>query len=435
MKQLFINVLQFALKFLARITLARYKPAIIGVTGSVGKTSTREAIRAVLGKERNARSSSKNFNNELGFPLTILGDWVDIGGVFFWIRVLLVSMFRVIVKDRDYQEVLVLEYAVDHPGDMKYLLGIARPHIAVFTAVGEIPVHVEFFDGPEAVFREKVKLVNQLPSTGFVVLNADDKMVITAQKETRAQVVTYGFSEKSDVRITNFANQLEEGVLYGVSFKFAYHGKIVPVRIKGVLGKAQGYAVAAAAAVGSLFGMNFISIVEALNEKFIPLSGRSRVIPGIKNSVIIDDTYNASPLAMQEALETLHTTSGKRKIAVLGDMLEIGTYTLEAHKDIGKLVAKYADVLITVGLRGKFIAEAALRAGMEKKFVSSFMSVCEAGKFLQAKIVKGDIIIVKGSQSVRMEKIVEEVMLEPEKAGKLLVRQNKVWLAKPGLYE
>ena len=260
-------------------------------------------------------------------------------------------------------------------------------------------------------------------------------MVITAQKETRAQVVTYGFSEKSDVRITNFANQLEEGVLYGVSFKFAYHGKIVPVRIKGVLGKAQGYAVAAAAAVGSLFGMNFISIVEALNEKFIPLSGRSRVIPGIKNSVIIDDTYNASPLAMQEALETLHTTSGKRKIAVLGDMLEIGTYTLEAHKDIGKLVAKYADVLITVGLRGKFIAEAALRAGMEKKFVSSFMSVCEAGKFLQAKIVKGDIIIVKGSQSVRMEKIVEEVMLEPEKAGKLLVRQNKVWLAKPGLYE
>ncbi|MDO8556911.1 MAG: UDP-N-acetylmuramoyl-tripeptide--D-alanyl-D-alanine ligase [Candidatus Jorgensenbacteria bacterium] len=435
MKQFTLNVLQFILKFLARLTIARYKPVIVGVTGSVGKTTTREAIRAVISRERTVRAPSKNFNNELGFPLTILGDWSDIGGVFFWIGVIILSVVRVVFKNSDYPEVLVLEYAIDKPGDMKYLLSIARPQIGVLTAVGEVPVHVEFFAGPEAVFREKAKLISQLPSTGFAILNADDKLALTAEAETRAQVIAFGFSDKADVRLSNFTNQLEEGVLFGSSFKFSYRGNMVPVRIKGSLGKAQAYAAAAAAAIGSLFGANLVSVAEALLDRYNPLAGRTRIIAGLKQSIIIDDTYNASPLAMREGLETLRATSGKRRIAVLGDMLELGTFTLEAHEEVGRLAAKCADVLITVGLRGKFISESAIRAGFDKKKVSAFMSVAEAGKFLQTKLAKGDIVLVKGSQGTRMEKIVKEVMMEPEKAEKLLVRQNKIWLAKPGLYE
>lgn len=435
MKQFALNVLQYILKLLARLTILRYKPAIVGITGSVGKTGTREAIRAVVSSARTVRAPSKNFNNELGFPLTILGDWNDVGGIFFWIWVCIAGLFRLIVKSKNYPEVLVLEYAVDHPGDMKYLLGIARPEIGVFTAVGDVPVHVEFFAGSQAVYKEKVKMISQLPATGFSVLNADDALVAGAQKETRSHAITYGFSEKADMRIANLANQLEDGVLYGISFKFNSHGKVVPVRIQGILGRAHAYAAGAAAVVGSLLGMNLVAIAEALGDKYRTLPGRMRIIPGLKSAVIIDDTYNASPLAVKEALDALKTTPGKRKIAALGDMLEIGTYTLESHEQAGKQAAKCADMLVTVGLRGKFIAEAAVKAGMPKRMISSFMSVNEAAKFIEGKIAKGDVILVKGSQGTRMEKIVKEIMLEPEKAEKLLVRQNKIWLAKPGLYE
>lgn len=435
MKQIILNVLQFTLKFLARATISRYKPVIVGVTGSVGKTTTREAVRAVISRARSVRAPSKNFNNELGFPLTILGDWHDVGGAFFWLRVIIASAARIIFKDSDYPEVLVLEYAVDKPGDMKYLLSIARPNIGILTAIGEVPVHVEFFAGPEAVLREKAKLISQLPATGFAVLNADDALVLTVKTETRAQVITYGFSEKADFRLSNFTNQLEEGFLFGSSFKFSYGGNVVPAKIKGALGKTQGYASAAAAVIGTLFGINLVSAAEALYEKYNPLPGRARIVAGIKNSVIIDDTYNASPLAMKEGLETLRATPCRRRIAVLGDMLELGTYTLESHEEIGRLAAKCADILITVGIRGKFIGEAAMRAGLDKKDIQIFMSVAEAGKFLQSRLTKGDIVLIKGSQGTRMEKIVKEVMLEPEKADKFLVRQNKVWLAKTGLYE
>jgi len=177
-----------------------------------------------------------------------------------------------------------------------------------------------------------------------------------------------------------------------------------------------------------------VEIAEALN-RYESLPGRFKIIAGVKSSTVIDDTYNASPLAMQEALDTLRSLKAKRKIAVLGDMLEIGKYTLQAHESIGRLAAKSVDILITIGLRAKFIAEAAIRAGLPKRSIFNFMSVVEAGVFLRNKIQKGDLILIKGSQAVRMEKIVKEIMAEPGRASELLVRQSKVWLHKPGMYD
>lgn len=433
MKKFLLSILKNVLKKLAELTLKRYKPGIIGVTGNVGKTSTKEAIGTVLKSTRRVRASSKNFNNELGLPLSILGDWQKTEGVLFWLKVIFVSIFNLIFKNKSYPEVIVLEYGVDRAGDMKYLLDVARPHIGVFTAIGDVPVHIEFFSGPDAILREKSKLISQLPTTGFAILNADDERVISTRELTRANVITFGFLNGADMRISNFSNYCDDENA-GVTFKLTYGGSIVPVRIDGVLGRAPAYAAAAAAIVGLTFGMNLVKIAEALFEYKSP-AGRQKVIKGIKHSLVIDDTYNASPLAVEEALETLKSLKAKRRIAVLGDMLELGKFTLEVHESMGKLVADGIDLLFTVGTRGKIIAESAIKSGLSNKKVFSFNNIYEAGMQIQQKIQKGDLILIKGSQGVRMEKIVKEIMAEPGKARELLVRQNKAWLRKNGLYD
>jgi len=444
MRDLLLKFLAWMLRVLARRTVLRYKPGLVGVTGSVGKTSTKMAIAAVLKSTRRVRASGKSFNNEIGLPLAILGDWESTEGKFFWLKVFVFSLRQLVLRKADYPEIIILEYGVDRPGDMNYLLRIARPHIGVVTALGEIPVHVEFFAGPENIAEEKSKLIAALPATGFAILNADDEAVLDMKEQTRAHPVTYGFQSGPDVRVTNFENKFEKD-FQGVSFKLSYAGNIVPVKIHGVFGKTYAYAAAAAAAVGLIYGLNLVRISEALLE-FSPPPGRLRLIKGEKETFIIDDTYNASPTAAHEALDVLRSLSAKggsassgkaikRKIAVLGDMLELGKYTLTAHEGIGKVAAKSADILVTLGLKAKFIAERAVKSGMSPKKVFTFTNLEECARALEGMIQKGDLILVKGSQGVRMEKIVLEIMAEPQKAGELLVRQSPAWLKKRGLYE
>ena len=433
MKTLLFTILRSVLRSLARATLWRYKPTVIGVTGNVGKTSTKLVIETVLRHKKRVRASSRSFNNELGLPLTILGSWKMTGGVLFWLRVIFFSFFRLMMKRSSYPEILVLEYGVDKPGDMQYLLSIVRPHIGVVTAIGDVPVHVEFFAGKEAIVKEKAKMIQQLPATGFALLNTDDAVVHSMREQTRAHVVTFGFAEQADMHITNFATSFENKIA-AVTFKLHYGGSFIPVRIEGVLGRPQGYAAAVAAAIGLIFGMNLVNIAEALDDYHAP-PGRLRVLRGVKETTIIDDTYNASPLAMEGALAALKGVRAKRKIAVLGDMLEIGKYAMDAHESLGRAAAKSAHMLITVGRLGKFIAEGAKKAGMPKKNVVAFDNIREAGLFLQGRLEKGDIVLIKGSQAVRMEKVVKEVMAEPNRAEQLLVRQDKRWLEKKGSYE
>ncbi|MCL4392307.1 Mur ligase family protein [Patescibacteria group bacterium] len=435
MKHTTLKILSLFLKWIAHATIAKYRPSIVGVTGNVGKTSTKTAIARVLAAERRVRTASKNFNNELGLPVTIIGDFKDTGGTFFWITVIAKGMWQLIRRNNTYPEMLVLEYGVDRPGDMNYLLAIARPDVGIITAIGETPVHIEFFDGPEGIAKEKSKLIAQLPSTGFAILNVDDKHAEFFKEQTRGHVITYGFGNNADVRITAFGNAIREDNENGfVSFKLNYGGSMIPVKIEGVLGKSTAYAAAAAAATGLIFGMNLLKIAEALGGFKNP-PGRENVIPGIKNSIVIDDSYNASPKATEEALATLKSIEAKRKVAVLGDMLELGRYTMEAHQKIGRLAAKSADILVTVGTRAKFTAEEAIKAGMPKRNVMAFENLNDASRELKNLVRHGDVVLVKGSQSVRMEKITKDIMRDPLEAEKLLVRQSSVWLAKPGLYE
>ena len=232
------------LRWLAVKMIAKYQPGIVVVTGSAGKTSTKEAIAVVLSSFRWVRATKGNFNNEIGVPLTILGDWNKITGNGFWVKVIFSSLFRLLFRVK-YPEVLVLEYAADRPGDIKYLLDIARPQIGVVTTIGEIPVHVEYYSGPEAVAREKSKVVECLPSTGFAILNFDDLAVQDMKQRTRGHVVTFGFSPEAEVAISNFEYKMEGSRPTGISFKLNYGGSFVPVKLSGCFGKAQAYAAAA----------------------------------------------------------------------------------------------------------------------------------------------------------------------------------------------
>ena len=419
---------------LTRLTIWRYKPRVVGVTGSVGKTSTKNAIAAVLGKNYRVRFASGNLNNDLGLPITILGDWkpeelrlisrdqptgtAKLRKIFFWLKIMFTSWWRVIKKSPNYPEVLVLEYGADRPGDIKHLLELAKPTIGVITAVGDVPVHVEFYSGPHEVAREKARLIDGLNSTGFAVLGADDETVLRLKDRTRARVMTYGFAQGADLRIVRFENRIEEGKSIGISFKIEYGGNFVPMRMSGVFGRAHASAAAAAAAVGLIFGMNLVTISEAL-ESYVPANSRMQIVSGVKRTLVIDDAYNASPLSMRAALETLKDLPAKRKIAVLGDMLELGKYTVEAHEQMGRLVSESADVLFAIGSRAKFIGESAAKSGMKKGAVHFFDTAESAGEEIKNALHPGDLVLVKGSHAMQLDKVVEEIreVVIPAQAG------------------
>lgn len=422
-------ILRKTLRRLARWTIWRYRPAVIGVTGSAGKTSTKLAIKAVLERDRRVRAAFGNLNSDLGLPLAILGDWSErdlalvsratprgtkiLQKIGFWLRVIVGSAWRIVFScAADYPEILILEYGADRPGDIKYLLSIARPNVSVITAIGDIPVHVEYYAGPDEVAREKGRLIEYLPSGGFAILNIDDDTVMNLQSRTRARVMTFGFDKDAEVRISRFENRIHDGAPVGISFKLEHGSAIVPVRIDNAFGRAHAYAAGAAAAIGLVFGMNLVTISDAL-ARYSPPESRMQLVPGIKYTSILDDSYNASLIAMRSALETLAALPAKRKVAVLGDMLEIGKYTPEAHEAVGRIVAKDADVLFTVGPRAKFIAEAAREAGMKRAMIFSFDTADEARKPVQDFIKKGDLILVKGSHSMQMDKIVNEIREVP----------------------
>ncbi|MBI5913450.1 UDP-N-acetylmuramoyl-tripeptide--D-alanyl-D-alanine ligase [Candidatus Azambacteria bacterium] len=424
------KILQLFLALLARLMLRRYTPTIICITGNVGKTSTKEAVFAVVGSSFSARKSEKNYNNEIGVPLTILG--IHSGGksVFAW-AIQCVRACGKLVWTR-YPQVLVIEMAVDRPGDMEYLLSIVTPTIAVFTSMGEMPVHVENFVSAQSMIREKVKLAHAVEKNGFVIVNED--VLAWREIKTKGTLVRYGTAPYADVKIHTPEYRFSVGdegspAPIGITFKMEYKGSLVPFRLDGVFGMASGtYAAAAACAVGMALEMNLVEVAGAL-QNYTPPNGRLKLIEGIRGSFILDDTYNASPSSMDVALETLYALPAERKIAVLGDMLELGKFTEEAHRTVGRKAASACSVLVTVGERMRLAADEAKAHGfVENENLFSFDTAEDAGKFMAGIIQAKDLVMVKGSQSMRMEYVVKEIMAHPERAEELLVRQDKKWL-------
>lgn len=430
MKQSIKSIIISVLQWEAGKILKKYQPKIIAITGSVGKTSTKDAIFTILAGSFYVRKSEKSFNSQIGVPLTIIGCQNGWNNPFKWLMNL-IKGFTLIILKIQYPQWLVLEVGADSPGGIKKMSEWLKPDILVITRFGKTPVHIEFFESVDDLIEEDGALIGSLKRKGIMILNSDDEDVRNFKNKSSNKAITYGTEGGSDVFASNYR------VLYGINkkgkfptgiqFKVEYNGESALIVLMGVVGAHHIYPSLAAIAVGVSQNFNLAKMSESLRSHVSP-SGRMKIIKGIKNSIVIDDSYNSSPVALEEALKTLQMIEGaKRKIAVLGDMLELGVHSVSAHKEAGAIASRSCHLLATVGPRSRGIAEGALQNGMKEKDVLQFETSEEAGAYLENVISEKDLILIKGSQSMRMEKVVEEIMTELEKKEKLLVRQEKEW--------
>lgn len=432
MKDLLKKPVVMVITALSRAVLRKYKPRVVAITGSVGKTSTKDAIYAVLSQYYRVRKSEKSFNSEIGLPLTILGmpnAWSD---PFRWLQNIFDGCMMLLFTV-EYPEWLVLEVGADRPGDIRGLSSWLPVDIAVITRLPEVPVHVEFFDSPEAVREEKASLIDAIRPGGALILYADDPLTLALQHRLPApdaRIITFGFSEGADVRGVRVKLLREHGKEIwpvGMTADIEHEDISVPIEVIGAAGSHALVPALAGAAVSVALDHPLADLAEA-SRRYDPPQGRMRLIRGVKDTLIIDDTYNSSPAAATAALDTLTLIQPYgRRIAVLGDMMELGRHSVEEHRKVGAHVAKTADFLITVGFRARDIAQGALDAGMAESNILQHEDSGKAGKELELMLKAGDCALIKGSQSTRMERAVEEVMQEPERAPQLLVRQDAEW--------
>ena len=429
MKSIFKKIIIAVIQAEAKLILRKYKPKIVAITGSVGKTSAKDAIYTVFSGSYYVRKSQRSYNSEFGVPLTIIGAMSGWNNPFIWLYNIVAGLGVILLKNH-YPEWLILEVSVDQPGDMRKITSWLKPDIVVITRFSKVPVHVEFFSSPEELMKEKGYLAKALKPDGCLILNNDDKDVSALQSLSEYHVHTMGSDDYADIYFSEpkiTYSRSRERKPSGISFKIHHKGGESVVSLKGVLGFHHIYPMMAAFAAGECADIPAKKIIESFKKHETP-PGRMKLLSGIKKSIIIDDTYNASPVALEEALMTLELvdTPGK-KIAVLGDMLELGKWSVEAHKEAGKRAGEICDLVATVGIRAGNMAQGALIAGMPESDILQYENSREAGKDLESKISERDVILVKGSQSIRMERVVEEIMAEPDKKNELLVRQEEEW--------
>ncbi len=434
MRTLIKKIITYKLTLIARAILWRHKPRIIAVTGSVGKTSTKDAIYTVLKGTGSVRRSEKSFNSELGVPLSIIGAKSGWNSPFAWIMVVALGIRQIFSPQGSYPKTLVLEVGADRPGDISTLAKWLRPHVVVITRLPDVPVHIEFFPTLQSLIDEKISLAKYLRKEGTLVLNADDPRVLAAKETIHARTITYGTNPIADIRATNvqlLAPNEGEGEISpgGLAFKLEFDGKSLPVILPNIYAESFLSVALAALSVAHVAGENMVTAIGELNSYETP-PGRVHLIAGMKDTVLIDDTYNSSPTACEAGLQMLKDIPfGKRKIAIIGDMLELGRHTNDAHRAIGKLVHGSASILVTVGLRAKQCAEGAREDGMKDAKIFEMENALEAAECIKKMIKPGDIIFIKGSQGMRMERTVKALMAEPTRAGELLVRQDQEWVS------
>lgn len=427
--------LKIILSALARLTLRRFQPRVIGITGSLGKTSAKEAVKVVLSKKFRVRVSEQNYNNEFGVPLTILGELSPKKNVIKWLSLIVKALIRLF--GAQYPHVLVLEMGADRPYDLKYLVNlVGKLEIGVLTDIGIS--HLEFFGSKENLIKEKLTIVKTLDRGSIAVVNIDNKIIADNIKGIKAKLVTYGLESNAQVKATD-VQLIEKNNQWGINYKVHNNGSVVPIFIPNVLGFGVVYASLAAIAAGLQYGMNMVEIAQGL-EKYEAPPGRLRLLAGIKRTTILDDTYNSAPSSTKMALEALslivsHVPDGTvargRKVVALADMAELGLESEIAHKNLAQnIVDSGSAVVFLIGPLTKITAQE-LKQLKFSGLVFPFETAEAARMKVQEMLQEGDIILVKGSQSMRMEKIVKEIMRDPLKADQLLVRQSKDWLEKP----
>jgi UDP-N-acetylmuramoyl-tripeptide--D-alanyl-D-alanine ligase len=344
---------------------------VVGITGSVGKSTTKELTAEVLSRRFKTVKNPGNLNNEIGLPLTLL-------------------------RANEKHERAVLEMGFYVPGEIALLCDIAIPSVGVVTNISE--VHLERAGTMDAIVEGKGELVEALPEDGVAVLNHDEPMVRDLENRTDARVFFYGLSPESDL----WASEVEGLGLDGVRCVLHYEGETIHLRVP-LLGRHSVHTVLRAAAVGLIEGLTWQEIVGGLQGGESQL--RLVAVQGPKDSLLIDDTYNAAPTSVLAALNLLEELDGRR-VAVLGDMLELGEYEEKGHRLVGARVAGIADLLITVGERARWIADEAQMVGMPDEHVVELKGSQDAITYLEERVEEGDVILVKGSRGMRMDRIV-----------------------------
>lgn len=360
-----------ALQDIARFWRRKLELRVIGITGSVGKSTTKEVIAEVLDQRYRTLKSPGNRNNEIGLPLTIL----KLG--------------------RGYERA-VLEMGFYIPGEIAFLCDIALPEIGVVTNIGT--VHAERAGSQEEIFQGKSELVKALPADGVAILNRDDPLVVKMAGMTKARVFFYGLDPASDL----WADEVEGLGLEGIRFRFHYQKEILHVRVP-MIGQHSVHTALRAAAVGLTDGLTWQEILDGLRQGHAQL--RLTAIRSESGALLLDDTYNASPESMLAALNLLAELGGHR-VAVLGDMLELGQYEKQGHELVGVRAAAVADALVTVGMRAHLIAKAARRAGLGSRRITEFEDQEQAISHLRKSLAKDDVVLVKGSHGIHMDRIV-----------------------------
>jgi UDP-N-acetylmuramoyl-tripeptide--D-alanyl-D-alanine ligase len=351
----------------------------IGVTGSIGKSSTKELIYTVVKRRFNTLRSEGNLNNEIGVPLTLL-------------------------KLNDKHSRAVLEMGMYALGEIQTLCEIAQPQIGVVTNVA--PVHLSRLGSIENIALAKSELIRALPADGHAILNGDDSRVKSMSELSRAQVTLFGLDASNDI----WADEIEGYGLEGIEFTIHFSGATIRVRVP-LLGQHSVHNALAATAVGLVQDLSWEEIVSGLQDVSAQL--RLLAVPGRHGTTILDDTYNASPHSMLAAFNLLEDLSG-RKIVVLGDMLELGEYEEDGHRLVGLRAAEIADVVVAVGPLGRLIGEAAGDAGHKRTFFAHDNAA--AARILDGLLEPGDFVLIKGSRGARMEEIVS-ALAEQESEG------------------
>jgi UDP-N-acetylmuramoyl-tripeptide--D-alanyl-D-alanine ligase len=361
-----------ALQQIARYWRRKLELRLVGITGSVGKSTTKEMVAEVLSTRYRTLKSPGNLNNEIGLPLTIL-------------------------KLSSGHQRAVLEMGFYVPGEIAFLCDIALPQIGVVTNIGT--VHAERAGSQEAIARGKAELVQALPPApdGVAILNFDDPWVRQMEEKTKAHVFFYGLSREANL----WADNVVGLGLEGIRFRLHYQGETLHVRIP-LIGRHSVHTALRAAAVGLVEGMNWQEILEGLHQGHTQL--RLAAVRSQTGALLLDDTYNASPESMLAALNLLDELEG-RKVAVLGDMLELGPYERGGHEMVGLRAAQVANILLTLGERAHLIAGAARRAGMRKTSILEFNEFEPLMDWLKANLTKEDAVLIKGSHGLRMDRI------------------------------
>jgi UDP-N-acetylmuramoyl-tripeptide--D-alanyl-D-alanine ligase len=366
---------------------------VVGITGSVGKTTTKELIAGVLRQRFCTLSSPENYNNEIGLPLSVL----RLGAGVEW---------------------LAQEIAMYDVGEIALLARIAQPEIGVVTNVG--PTHLERLGSIERIAQAKSELVQALPGHGLALLNGDDPRVRAMAELTPArQILFYGLQPHNDL----WADEVQTHGLEGLSLRIHFHSNVVQATLP-VLGRHNVYGVLAAVGVGLTAGMAWEQVIAGLQDRSAQV--RLLVVPGMRGTTILDDTYNASPASTIAALDLLSDeaavssrASGAgassraggtgRKVAVLGGMLELGSFEEEGHRLVGRRAAETVSLLVTVGKLGRLIAEEALACGLPQASVHQVADNDEAVQLLKRILGEGDVVLVKGSRGIAMENIVAKI--------------------------